>query len=126
MASPATEVIRISSALKRSAEREGEVFNRKAAQQIEFWAEIGRNLERLGHVSLEQIRKALLAKANPDDLSPEETAVYYTWLDELDTRATFPSMAEHKHAAGLAYTALDDAGQVVRIHPDGRTEILSD
>lgn len=73
---------------------------------------------------MHKICQALSAETEPDDLDVKEAAVYYAWLDAAETQATFPSIAKRKQSDGQAYTTLNNKGLVVRIHPDGCTEVL--
>jgi len=47
----ATSSVRVSEGLVQTATVKGEIEHRSAAKQIEFWAEIGRNVERLTGLS---------------------------------------------------------------------------
>lgn len=124
MSSSATEVLRVSSSLKKAAADQGRLFNRKAAQQLEYWAQIGRTLESLPSVSLDRIRACLQAESNLDDLNTEEKAIAFARLHDLECQVSFDDLGTHKHKAGQAYTALDKQGRVIRVHPDGKKEIL--
>lgn len=124
MAAAATDVIRIKHALKQQAELEGKVLNRRAAEQIEHWATLGRTLERMEGVSLNRVRDCLEAKHNVDELNLEEKALVYATLHKYETHAVFPDFAAIKQQSGLAYTELNADGEVVRIQPDGSQSVV--
>lgn len=124
MGTVTTDVIRLDSSLKKQAESVGEVFNRKASQQIEYWAKIGQALERMDSVSIDKIRECLSGKTSLDELKAEEKAIALVRLHEMETNAVFTDFSVFKHKAGLPHTTLDKKGCVVRVFPDGRKEII--
>lgn len=124
MGAVATDVIRVKHSLKQQAELEGKVLNRRAAEQIEHWATLGRTLERMEGVSLNRVRDCLEARHNVDELNLEEKALVYATLHNYETHAVFPDVAQIKQQSGLAYTELNADGEVIRIQPDGTQTIL--
>jgi hypothetical protein len=80
-----TRVLRISAELSDAAEQVGVMFHRKAAQQIEYWASLGRALETLPGVTHSKIEAALTASLEMDVLSDEERAIALARTSNRDT-----------------------------------------
>jgi hypothetical protein len=113
---PRTEVTRVSAVLYRMADRVGSLFSRKASQQIEHWANLGRTLEALPTVNLQQVRSALRAEMDFDALTTEERAVHLAHLAGIETeRRARPA---HETEDVPLYTRED--GKLLRVYPDGR------
>jgi hypothetical protein len=109
---PRTEVTRVSAVLYRMADRVGSLFSRKAAQQIEHWA----NLEALPTVNLQQVRSALRAELDFDALTTEERAVHLAHLAEIEAGRTAPPAYQTEDVP--LYTR--ENGKLLRVYSDGR------
>ncbi len=64
--------VKLSDELIEAARRESRVWSRSMTQQIEYWARIGRTIERSGAISHERVRAALSAELPFDALDTEE------------------------------------------------------
>ncbi|MGH8455091.1 MAG: TA system antitoxin ParD family protein [Nevskiales bacterium] len=118
-ASQGTGVLRISNTLIRTAERAGATFHRKAAQQIEYWARLGRSLETMPGVSLQRIEAALTATQEFDTLGAEERAVALMRLGHLEmNREAAPVRPGVK---GVRH-GRDRHDRLMRLLPDGTRE----
>jgi hypothetical protein len=118
-----TSVMRISADLSNAAEQVGAMFHRKAAQQIEYWASLGRALETLPGVTHSKIEAALTASLEIDALSDEERAIALARLGHLElTRHAAPMQPS---ARGALY-ARDPRGRLVRVLPNGERELVRD
>jgi hypothetical protein len=113
---PKTEVTRVSSVLYRMADRVGSLFSRKAAQQIEHWANLGRTLEALPTVNLQRVRDALRAELDFDALTTEERAVHLAHLADIEAGRVAPPA--HQTEDVPLYTR--ENGKLLRVYPDGR------
>ncbi|HXG28671.1 MAG TPA: hypothetical protein VNJ47_07475 [Nevskiales bacterium] len=113
---PRTEVTRVSAVLYRMADRVGSLFSRKAAQQIEHWANLGRTLEALPTVNLQQVRSALRAELDFEALTTEERALHLAHLAEIEAGRTAPPA--HQTEDVPLYTR--ENGKLLRVYPDGR------
>jgi hypothetical protein len=122
-ASPKTSVLRISADLSDAAEQVGAMFHRKAAQQIEYWASLGRALETLPGVTLSKIEAALTASLEIDALSDEERAIALARLGHAELTRHAPPM--QPSARGALY-ARDPRGRLVRVLANGKQELVSD
>jgi hypothetical protein len=114
-----TGVMRLSNALIRTAERAGTTFHRKAAQQIEYWARLGRALEAMPGVSHERIHAALTAGLAFDALSAEERAIALMRLGNLEMNRQSPPLKPGRKGARYGR---DAAGNLLRLLPDGQRE----
>lgn len=118
MASP----IRLSPDLIRAAEAESLLHKRSVPRQIEYWAELGRQLA--GVLSMEDLLSVRQGLARLE-LKPVEAA-------PVDADEVFTEVAELRDSGGL-YEAVTDAdfhyepsrrkpGKLDRIYRDGRRE----
>lgn len=118
MASP----MRLDPELVRAAEARGRLEKRSTPRQIEYWAELGRQLA--GELSLEDVlavRQGLARiRVEPVEAAP------------VDSEAVFARVDELREDGGL-YEAVTDSdvyfepsrsnpGMLDRVHPDGRRE----
>ncbi len=117
-----TEVTRISAVLFRVADRVGSLFSRKASQQIEHWANLGRTLEALPTVDMKRVVRALQAKVDFDTLSTEERAVHLAHMAEIESGRRAP--AAHQTENVPLYTR--ERGRLVRVYSDGRRVPVAD
>jgi hypothetical protein len=79
---------RIDGELFAAAKAAGELYSRSAAQQLDHWARIGRELEASPVVTHDAIRKVLTGQASYDDLSGNSQAVVRVAWDEQMPKAT--------------------------------------
>ncbi|MHB1211628.1 MAG: TA system antitoxin ParD family protein [Candidatus Nanopelagicales bacterium] len=105
---------RIDEDLFAAAKSAGEVLSRSAAQQINHWARIGRELEASQAVSARDIAAVLAGRAPYDDLGAREQAVVRAEWDERMTelRAGLDFEAEFA-AAGDTWSEADAQGRTV-------------
>ena len=64
--------VKLSDDLIEAARRESRVWSRSMTQQIEYWARIGRAIERTGAISHDRVRAALTAELAFDELTTPE------------------------------------------------------
>jgi len=122
-ASAKTNVLRISADLSDAAEQIGAMFHRKAAQQIEYWASLGRALETLPGVTHSKIEAALTACLEFDELSDEERAIALARLGHAELTRHAPPI---KPSARRALYARDPRGRLVRVLANGKQEVVRD
>ncbi|MDQ0728524.1 hypothetical protein [Microbacterium sp. W4I20] len=94
----------------------GAESSRSAAQQINHWARIGRELEASPRVSHRDIRRVLAGEASYDDLGERDQAVVRAAWDEqiVDRRARLDLAAEFTRA-GRSWTEADADGNAVTL-----------
>jgi len=110
--------VKISSELLASARQESAVWSRSMTQQIEYWARLGRALERSPSVSISRVQAALQAQLEFDDLNADERALVLGRLEAMvfDPRGDGALQRELREA-GHAYTAMDEKGVLVKVRP---------
>lgn len=112
-----TQPVRIDPELLDSAKRAGATQGRSAAQQIAFWAQIGRQLESSTSLSVKAHRE--LAMAAYDELDPIAQAQERArWEREIAKRLAGLDLAEEFAAEGRPYVVVaNDAGAPQRVDP---------
>jgi hypothetical protein len=121
--SPKTSVLRISGELAEAAEQVGAMFHRKTAQQIEYWASLGRALETLPGVTHEKIEAVLTAKLEFDALNADERAIALARLGHAELTRRAPAM---RASVRRALYARDPRGRLVRVLANGKRELVKD
>ncbi|MGC1509355.1 hypothetical protein FT643_04695 [Ketobacter sp. MCCC 1A13808] len=93
------------------AENEMLISGRSLAGQIEFWAKIGRAIERSPQFSYERIKAALSAQIAYDDLTFQEQEVFHEELTEALWAE--PGTATKTLYAQLTGPGLDENGKTI-------------
>ncbi len=118
--SPHRGSIGVAADLYDDAEAAGVRHGWSAEQQLEHWTRLGRMVDRYAAPALEGVRAGTCAWA---DLTPSERDAVNTVIDlDIDQAAEAVALGSHQLAHGYPVVALDDAGALVRLHPDGGTE----
>ncbi|MCC2659044.1 MAG: hypothetical protein K0Q76_4152 [Panacagrimonas sp.] len=106
--------VRLDAEITEAARIAASRMSRSVAQQVSHWARIGRELERAGDVSAEDIRRVLVGQAGYDALAPKEQAmVRAVWsgrIDQLRAELRLDSLYAER---GYQYAELDERGEVV-------------
>lgn len=103
---------RVDGDLFESAKATGAATSRSAAQQINHWARIGRELEASPAVSQRDIQRVLAGDGSYDELSErEQAAVRAAWDEQMDARRTTLDLAAEFAAAGESWTEADADGR---------------
>lgn len=104
---------RVSQGLYDEARLAGEIQSRSAAQQIDHWARIGREVEAASDISMRAIGDVLRGARSYDALAlPQEQAVVRaTWTERMDQLRGDLDM--RKVLEGRPYAELDESGNVV-------------
>lgn len=115
-----SSAVKISAELAESARQESAISARSMTQQIEYWARIGRALERSPSVSMSRVQTALKARLDYDDLNGDERAVVLGRLEAhvFDPQGTSALDREFR-SAGRSYSAFDEQGSMVEVQPNG-------
>src|SRR5487761_1850557 len=101
---PSTMPLRVGDDLLASAKLAADATGRSAAQQIGYWAKLGRELERSGSVSVREVAEVLAGARSYDDLDPKAQAtVRGEWDARIEARRTSLSLAERFTAEGLSW-----------------------
>ena len=106
--------MRADSDLFEAARSIGAISSRSAAQQINHWARIGRELELSPHTSIRDIQRVLAGDHPYDDLSePDQAVVRTSWDEQMNERRKGLNYADRFTDAGRSWTEADDQGNPV-------------
>lgn len=117
--------IKLSADLVEEARRDGAVFSRSIAGQVEHWARLGKALEAAPGFTIDRVQAALEGRLDASDLSDDE----WRLLDDMQ----FEALAEPTASERAAYAALaakpgavgtDENDRLVRRRPDGSIEVI--
>lgn len=109
---------RIDGDLFEAAKAAGQVHSRSAAQQIDHWARIGRELEAAPSVTHEQIERVLTGRTSYDEVGDHAQAVVRAvWDERIAERIAGLDYAKQFEAAGIEWAEADDDGNVVMRGP---------
>ena len=109
-----TAPTRIDEDVATAAKVTGELLNRSAAQQINHWARIGRELETSKTVSLHDIAQVLAGRTSYDALNVREQAIVRAeWTERMTVLREGLDLAAEFTAAGQGWVEADEAGLVV-------------
>ncbi|HEX7167063.1 MAG TPA: hypothetical protein VF230_08790, partial [Acidimicrobiales bacterium] len=114
---PSTMPLRVGDDLLASAKLAADATGRSAAQQIGYWAKLGRELERSGSVSVREIAEVLAGSRSYDDLDAKAQAtVRAEWDARIEARRAELNLAEQFAAEGRSWVEARPDGTTVR-HP---------
>jgi uncharacterized caspase-like protein len=106
--------LKISEDLVEAARREAKLSSRSTTQQIEYWARVGRIIERAGVVDSRRLRTALAAELPFDELTHEERAVVLAQLEaDVVKPAGDLALRDRLVAEGSRASELDPSGKIV-------------
>ena len=98
----------------------GDMTSRSAAQQIEHWARIGREIELASTLAQRDIAAVLSGSLEYDDLGTEEQAVVRArWASLMKERRESLDLVRDFGLRGETYVDVDDDGNIVRHAPGG-------
>ena len=111
---------RIDEDLFAAARAAGEVMSRSAAQQINHWARIGRELESSETVSHRDIARVLAGRGSYDDLTAREQAVVRAeWDERMAELRTGLDFGAEFTAQGETWAEADAQGRTVERGAEG-------
>ena len=122
-----SNAVRVTTELLSSARKSSRRMGRSVAQQIDYWARLGRAFEAQPQMSLTRIQAVLDGRAHYDGLTgDEQTVVREEMIHRIEQgpRADQPSLYEELRASGLPFTDLDDKGKPVQVLADGTRKAL--
>lgn len=114
----ATMPTRIDQTLFEAAKAAGELHSRSAAQQLDHWARVGRELEASPAVTHDEIARVLAGQASYDTLTDRAQAfVRVSWNQQMAERIDSLDFADELHATGQPWVEADADGTVVVREP---------
>ena len=116
---PSTMPLRVGDDLLTSAKLAADASGRSAAQQIGYWAKLGRELERSGSVSVREIADVLAGARSYDELDSKAQAVVRAeWAERTEARRAALNLADLFAAEGRTWVEMDADGKSVRRAPN--------
>jgi hypothetical protein len=113
-----TAPTRIDEDVATAAKAAGELLSRSAAQQVNHWARIGRELEASKSVSQREIAKVLSGRTSYDALNVREQAIVRAeWNERMTALREGMDLAAEFSAAGQGWVEADADGKVVERSP---------
>jgi hypothetical protein len=113
-----TAPTRIDEDVAGAAKATGELLSRSAAQQINHWARIGRELEASKSVSQRDIAEVLGGRTSYDALNVREQAIVRAeWNERMTALREGLDLAAEFTAAGQGWVEADEEGKVVERSP---------
>jgi hypothetical protein len=123
----ATHPTRVAADIAESAARVGRLESRSAAQQIDHWARIGRNISMHQTAARRRVEAALAGELTLTELTAEERLVVHAELDvAIAERAQGLAFGDVVAGEGIGTVVLDDDGHLVAYHADGSTSPVTD
>jgi hypothetical protein len=120
---PSTMPLRVGDELLASARLAADASGRSTAQQIGYWAKLGRELERSGHVSAREIGEVLAGARAYDDVDPKaQAAIRAEWAERIEARRAALDLAEVFTAEGRSWVESGPDGTTVRHPADGESK----
>lgn len=93
-------------------------MSRSTAQQVSYWARIGKELEASPSVSMRAVEQVLACEASYDDLdSGEQAIVRAEWAARSEERRQALDIAAEFTAEGRSYVELDGASNTAQHQP---------
>ncbi len=109
-----TAPTRIDEDVANAAKVAGELLSRSAAQQINHWARIGRELEASKGISQRDIAQVLGGRSLYDALNVREQAIVRAeWNERMTALRESLNLAAEFTAAGESWVEADENGKVV-------------
>jgi hypothetical protein len=114
----ATMPTRIDQTLFEAAKAAGELHSRSAAQQLDHWARVGRELEASPAVTHDEIARVLAGQASYDTLTDRAQAIVrVSWNQQMTERIDTLDFADELRATGQPWVEADADGTVVVREP---------
>lgn len=116
----ADRATRFSAELFESAQAVGEVENRSARQQLEYWASTGRAVTAPNSSAQSRIEAVFAGRLSRRSLTDDEAHSFDAQFDaRTEVRMAQADIPERRAAEGHRSFHLDADGQVIETHPDG-------
>jgi len=125
MAKGSSTPMRVTADIAATAASVAPAENRTMAEQINYWARIGMQVERSGSVTNRRVLAVAAGAAPFTTLAPHERTAAHALIDAaVAERTATERFGRAARATGQTTVSLDDGGNLVQITPDGRRRRL--
>lgn len=122
----ATRPVRVAADLFHDAMLAGDANSRSAAQQIDYWARVGREVVTAESAARDRIVNAVAGHAPLSLWNAEERVLANAEIDTaIETTAASVDFAARLAAEGVATVTMNADGQMIRRDPDGTRTVLA-
>ncbi|AXV10111.1 hypothetical protein DVS28_b0341 (plasmid) [Euzebya pacifica] len=112
--------VRIDGDLVAAAEAAAMAGHRSTAEQVNYWAAVGRRIIAATGVDQGRMDAVVAGTGQFDDLTAEERVIAHARIDvTIEQAVTRTPLAEHARADGITTVTVDESGQLVWTSPDG-------
>ena len=120
-----TRTTRLPVDLLDAATAEGLGEHRSTSKQVEHWARFGMFLSQRSFATRRRIQRAAAGEVPLSKLDDDERVMANALIDaSISALAVEVSFADRLAARGVTTVVMDDAGRMVRRHPDGSNDYL--
>jgi hypothetical protein len=120
---PSSMSLRVGDDLLTSARLAADATGRSAAQQIGYWAKLGRELERSEGVSVREINEVLAGARSYDDLTPKGQAIVRAeWSERAEARRAALDLAADFASVGRSWVEMAPDGTILRVPAGGAAD----
>jgi len=120
MAKPTSAPTRVSADVAAAAAAVAPSEHRSVAEQINYWARIGMQIERSGTLANRRVLAVAAGEEQFSSLTAEERAAAHAIVDaRIAGRVVKERFGAAARRAGQTTVSLDDEGNLVEIAPDG-------
>jgi len=120
MVKPTSTPTRVSSDVAAAAAAVAPSEHRSVAEQINYWARIGMQIERSGTLANRRVLAVAAGEEQFSTLTPEERVAAHAIIDaRISERVVKERFGAAARLAGQTTVSLDDEGNLVEITPDG-------
>lgn len=117
--------VRVDADLYESARVEGGRSRRSAAQQVDYWARLGRAVSMADPAARRRVEAAVAGELPLEQLPPVERAAANAEIDTaIERHGQAVAFGARLAAEGVTTVALDGDGRLVEHRPDGSTAVL--
>ncbi|WP_108665941.1 TA system antitoxin ParD family protein [Euzebya rosea] len=112
--------VRINSDLVDAAEAAALRAHRSTAEQVNYWAAVGRRVTAATGVDQRRLDAVVAGAGQFDDLSADERVIAHARIDaNIERAVAMTPLAEMARADGVTTVTVDESGHLVWTAPDG-------
>ncbi len=111
---------RVTADIAATAASVAQAENRTVAEQINYWARLGMQVDRATSVDGRRVRAVITGDAQFSTLTPQERTVAHASIDAaMAARSAEQKFGPAARKAGQVTVSIDDDGTLIEIAPDG-------